>query len=75
MSTGNPLLSVRIPPELNELIEQQRQATGESRSDVAIAALTQYLKPPEPEDEISELKQRLQQIEVAVKSMQRAKAS
>ena len=73
MSKGNPLLSVRIPHNLNELIEQKCLATGESRSEVAIAALTNYLQPANPEDELSQLKQRLQQVERAVQSLQREK--
>ena len=71
MSKGNPLLSVRIPPNLNELIEQKCLATGESRSEVAISALTSYLEPANPDDELSQLKRRLQKVEMAVQSLQR----
>ena len=44
----NPLLSVRIPPALDELLPQGR---GE-RSRVTIEALYAYLQPSQPEQEI-----------------------
>jgi predicted DNA-binding protein len=34
---GNPLLSVRLPVELNQLLNEQSTATGDSRSDIAMA--------------------------------------
>ena len=71
MSKGNPLLSVRIPPNLNQLIEQKCLATGESRSEVAISALTNYLQPASEDDELAQLKRRLQKVEMAVQSLQR----
>ncbi|NJO74942.1 MAG: hypothetical protein HC833_14960 [Leptolyngbyaceae cyanobacterium RM1_406_9] len=55
----NPLLSVRIPPELDELLPTDR---GE-RSRVAIEALKSYLQPPDPQDELENLKRRVEALE------------
>lgn len=55
----NPLLSVRIPPALDELLPQGR---GE-RSRVAIEALYAYLQPSQPEQEIAGLKRRMGDLE------------
>ena len=63
---GNPLLSVRLPIELNQLLNDQVTLTGESRSDIAIAALINYLQPPTVEDELPQLKRRLLQVETAL---------
>ncbi|PSN08511.1 hypothetical protein C7271_21380 [filamentous cyanobacterium CCP5] len=70
MSKGNPLLSVRIPVDLDQLITQLCTTTGQKRSDVAIAALTQYLLPPNPDDELSQLRQRLNHVELLVQGLQ-----
>jgi metal-responsive CopG/Arc/MetJ family transcriptional regulator len=59
---GNPLLSVRIPLELDELLPKER---GE-RSRIVKAALRAYLCPPEPQDEISLLKQQMQTLQSAM---------
>lgn len=63
---GNPLLSVRLPADLNQLLNHQAATTGDSRSDIAIAALSAYLMPPNPEDEIAQLKRRLQDMEAVL---------
>ena len=67
---GNPLLSVRLPIELNQLLNDQVTLTGESRSDIAISALINYLQPPTVEDELPQLKRRLQQAEAAILVLQ-----
>lgn len=67
---GNPLLSVRIPAELNQLLNEHAASTGEDRSKVAIAALTNYLQPPTVEDELPQLKRRLQKAEAAIQVLQ-----
>lgn len=66
MSKGNPLLSARIPPDLNELLEQKTQESGESKTNITIAALLAYLQPATPEDELAKVKQRLQQVETMI---------
>ena len=48
-------------------------AVSQNQSDVAISALTSYLQAASPDDELSWLKQRLQQVEIAVQSLQRGK--
>ncbi|MEL6401046.1 MAG: hypothetical protein AAFO87_12720 [Cyanobacteria bacterium J06607_6] len=71
MSTkkGNPLLSVRISPELNELLEAHMEETGGTRSDVAIEALERFLRPASLDDELPHLKRRLQQLETAMQQL------
>ena len=56
---ANPLLSVRIPVELDELLPKDR---GE-RSRFAIEALREKLIPQNTEDELAQLKQRVAAIE------------
>lgn len=63
MAKGNPLLSVRLPSDLHERLEQKIEASGESKSDIAIAALMAYLMPPTPEDEVAQLKRRVEVLE------------
>lgn len=58
---GNPLLSVRIPPDLEEQLQQYVASSGASRSEIAIAALTAYLMPAH--DELLDLKRRLAAVE------------
>lgn len=60
---GNPLLSVRIPPELDSLIDAEAEQTGETRSEVAIAALSAYLQPSVVEDDVSDLRRRVERLE------------
>lgn len=55
----NQLLSVRIPPEIDELLPSDRG----QRSKAVIEALRQYLTPSNPEDDLSMVKQRLLKIE------------
>jgi predicted transcriptional regulator len=59
----NPLLSVRLSPELNDLLQQKESETGMSRSSLTIAALEAFLKPPSPEDELARLKMRVEALE------------
>jgi metal-responsive CopG/Arc/MetJ family transcriptional regulator len=56
---GNPLLSVRLEPELNELLPTER---GE-RSRIVKEALRAYLCPPEAQDELSMLKQQMEVVQ------------
>jgi len=63
MAKGNPLLSVRLPADLNQRLDEKAEATGESRSEIAIAALTAYLMPSHPEDELAQVKRRLEVLE------------
>ncbi|OLP20061.1 hypothetical protein BST81_02140 [Leptolyngbya sp. 'hensonii'] len=58
----NPLLSVRIPLELDTLIKQ-KEAEGRNRSEIAIEALLAYLKPPSAEDQLAALQRRVEAIE------------
>lgn len=62
---GNPLLSVRIPPDLEEQLQQYVASSGASRSEITIAALTAYLM--NSTDELSNLKRRLAAVERRVR--------
>jgi predicted transcriptional regulator len=62
MAKGNPLLSVRIPPELDDRLNTTVQQTGGTRSDIAIAALTAYLMP-NGGDEVAALRRRIEALE------------
>lgn len=62
---GNPLLSVRIPLELDELLPKER---GE-RSRIVKEALKAYLCPPEPQDEMALIKSQLAQLQRAIVNM------
>jgi hypothetical protein len=47
----NPLLSVRIPPDLLQQIDARAAEEGGDRSKVAIAALEHYLNPSDDSPE------------------------
>jgi hypothetical protein len=66
---ANPLLSVRIPPQLDLLIEERIREEGGDRSKVAIAALTQFLVP-NAEDDVAQLRQRVQMLEMQMKRLE-----
>jgi hypothetical protein len=56
---ANPLLSVRIPPDLEVLLPSDRG----QRSKVTIEALKAYLQPSNPEDKLSQLERRVTELE------------
>ncbi len=60
---ANPLLSVRLPQELFDLLMAHCEQTGLDKSKATIEALTQYLKPPSPTDELAQLKARVEKLE------------
>lgn len=69
---SNPFFSGRIPPELLVRIEQRIQETGESKTDILVAALSAYLGAETPKSQnsnlwqaINELRGRLSQLEAA----------
>jgi hypothetical protein len=59
---GNPLLSVRLEPDLNDLLPTER---GE-RSRIVKEALRAYLCPPEPQDEMARLKQQMETMQKVI---------
>ncbi|MGA7936137.1 MAG: ribbon-helix-helix domain-containing protein [Kovacikia sp.] len=71
MAKGNPLLSVRIPPDLAELLDQKAAEMGSDRSKVTIIALESLLKPPNPQDELSAVKQQIASLAAAMQSIQK----
>jgi predicted transcriptional regulator len=65
-SRGNPLLSVRIPPELDEAINAYAIKHQKSRSEVAIAALQSLVIPSEPQDEMAQIKSQVAALQEAI---------
>lgn len=72
---SNPFYSGRIPPELLDAIEKHRELTGESKTDLLIKALSQYvgfqLEEKEPElppihHKLDEVFRRLEKLEKSV---------
>ena len=72
---SNPFFSGRIPPELLDAIEKHREITGESKTDLLIKALSQYvgfqLEEKEPElppihDKLDEIFRRIEKLEKSV---------
>lgn len=66
MSKGNPLLSVRLPQDLADLLDAKVEELGLDRSKVAIMALKNLLQPPDPADELSEVKAQLASLAAAM---------
>jgi metal-responsive CopG/Arc/MetJ family transcriptional regulator len=64
-SKGNPLLSVRLEPELDALLPKER---GE-RSRIVKEALRAYLLPPEPQDEMAQIKSQVAALQEAIANM------
>lgn len=65
----NPFLGVRIPPELDAAIAARASATGQSKSDIAIAALECYLGLPSCHERLSAIEQRLAAIETLARHL------
>lgn len=59
----NPFLGVRISPDLNEAIAARMRETGQSKSDIVIAALRSYLGMPSSQERLDEIEQRLSALE------------
>ncbi|NBD18345.1 MAG: hypothetical protein GVY04_20085 [Cyanobacteria bacterium] len=66
----NPFLGVRIPPELEQAIFERMQHTGQSKSDIVIAALETYLELPSCHQRLTEVEERLAEVESALKTHQ-----
>lgn len=70
---ASPFFSGRIPQELFERIEQHVQSTGESKSQILVNALSQYLGlelPASNSSEVANIKTRLAVLESAIKEIQ-----
>ncbi|MGF1493561.1 MAG: YlcI/YnfO family protein [Microcoleaceae cyanobacterium] len=59
----NPILGVRIPPEVHEALMARVEMTGESKSDIVVDSLRTYLGMSKGVDRLSELENRLSVIE------------
>jgi metal-responsive CopG/Arc/MetJ family transcriptional regulator len=62
----NPLLSVRIPPDLLQQIDTRAAEEGGDRSKVAIAALEHYLNPSGDSPKLQRLEARVTKLEAAL---------
>jgi metal-responsive CopG/Arc/MetJ family transcriptional regulator len=62
----NPLLSVRIPPDLLQQIDARAAEEGGDRSKVAIAALEHYLNPSSDSPQLQRLEARVTKLEAAL---------
>jgi len=60
---ANPFIGVRISPELNEAIAARMKQTGQSKSDVVIAALKSYLGISSSQERLEAIEQRLSALE------------
>jgi Arc/MetJ-type ribon-helix-helix transcriptional regulator len=60
---ANPFIGVRVSPELNEAIAARMRETGQSKSDVVIAALRSYLGISSPQERLDAIEQRLLALE------------
>lgn len=63
----NPRITVRVPQNIYE----QLPSDEKERSAFLLEAINAKLNPPTPEDELAQLKQRLQQVEVTMQAMKR----
>lgn len=66
----NPFLGVRIPPEIEQAIVERMQHTGQSKSDIVIAALKTYLELPSCHQRLTQVEERLAEVESALKTHQ-----
>ncbi|PSO50417.1 MAG: hypothetical protein BRC33_02960 [Cyanobacteria bacterium SW_9_44_58] len=62
----NPFLGVRIPPEIEQAIIDRMKQTGQSKSEIVIAALETYLDMPSCHQRLTEVEQRLSEVESAL---------
>src|SRR6476646_2010022 len=62
--TAKPFISARIPQDLLEQLESRADATGESKTEILVEALKEYLDPKEPStEERASLEKRLRNFE------------
>ncbi|NJL84201.1 MAG: hypothetical protein HC890_17090 [Chloroflexaceae bacterium] len=62
----NPFVGVRIPHELNEALVARTRETGQSKSDVVITALKNYLGVASYEERLAAIEERLAVLEATL---------
>lgn len=62
----NPFLGIRIPTDLNEALIARMQETGQSKSEVVIAALRDHLGLASHQKRLDAIEQRLSILEAVV---------
>lgn len=60
---ANPFLGVRISPNLDQAIAARMEETGQSRTDVVIAALEMYLNMRPCHERLLAIEQKLTELE------------
>lgn len=60
---ANPFIGARISPELERAIAARMEATGQTKSDVMIAALTLYLGMKPCQERLAAIEEQLSKIE------------
>ncbi|MGB7439777.1 MAG: hypothetical protein WA919_01800 [Coleofasciculaceae cyanobacterium] len=60
---SNPFIGVRISQDLNEAVLARMKQTGQSKSEVVIAALKSYLGISSPQERLEVIEQRLLALE------------
>ncbi|MGF1512898.1 MAG: hypothetical protein ACFB5Z_04265 [Elainellaceae cyanobacterium] len=63
---ANPFIGARISPDLDRAIAARMQATGQTKSDIMIAALTLYLGMKPCQERLAAIEDKLSKIEGAV---------
>ena len=63
---GKPLLSLRMPDDIARLLDEKAEELETTRSQVALMALKNLLQPPNPADELSEVKAQLASLAAAM---------
>ena len=59
----NPFIGIRISPALNEAIAERMKATDQSKSEIVIAALENYLGLSPCHDRLTAIEERLSVLE------------
>ena len=62
----NPFIGIRIPTNLNEALLARMHETGQSKSEVVIAALRSHLGLASPQQRLEDIEQRLSILEAIV---------
>lgn len=69
----NPFLGVRIPRELDEAIAARIRETGQSKSDLVIAALEAYLGMPSHQERFAQIERRVEALEAIAAELSHAR--
>ncbi|MGB3495604.1 MAG: hypothetical protein WBA57_22940 [Elainellaceae cyanobacterium] len=71
---ANPFLGVRISPNLDQAIATRMEQTGQSRTDVVIAALESYLNMRPCHERLLSIEQKLTELEARTQQSDSARS-